>query len=65
MARPRGTRLATTWAVSQKPRPSPRVVRIGRAANDNAMPLPLIGRLLLVGLAVALVLGIAYDWWRP
>jgi len=30
-----GSRHAIPWATAQKPRPSPRVVRLGRAANDN------------------------------
>ena len=30
-----GPRQATAWAVAQKPRPMPRVVRLGRPANDN------------------------------
>ena len=30
-----GSRRTTTWAVDQKPRSMPRVVRLGRAANDN------------------------------
>jgi hypothetical protein len=32
----RGPRQATTWAAEQNPRPLPRIVRLGRPANDNA-----------------------------
>jgi hypothetical protein len=31
----RGPRPATTWAAEQNPRPLPRIVRLGRPANDN------------------------------
>ncbi|WP_421998497.1 hypothetical protein [Reyranella sp.] len=30
-----GSRRATTWTVEQPPRPAPRIVRLGRPANDN------------------------------
>ena len=31
----RGPRQATTWAAEQNPGPLPRIVRLGRPANDN------------------------------
>ena len=57
-----GSRRATTWAVAQKPRPMPRVVRLGRAANDNARRTSLKVRLLVVAIATALVMMALYDW---
>jgi len=33
---PHGSRRTLPWAVAQKPRPLPRIVRLGRAANDNS-----------------------------
>jgi hypothetical protein len=30
-----GPRQATTWAAEHNPRPLPRIVRLGRPANDN------------------------------
>ncbi len=57
-----GSRRATTWAVTQRPAPRPRVVRLGRAANDNARRPSLAARLLVVVIATALVLVAMYDW---
>ena len=37
MARsPHGSRRTLHWAAAQSARPVPRIVRLGRAANDNA-----------------------------
>ena len=58
----RGSRLATTWAVEQKSGPRPRVVRLGRAANDNFRRPSLQARLLVVSLATALAMVALYDW---
>jgi hypothetical protein len=57
-----GSRRATTWAVAQKPKPMPRVVRLGRAANDNARRTSLRTRLLVVTVATALAMVALYDW---
>jgi hypothetical protein len=57
-----GSRPATTWAVAQKPRPMPRVVRLGRAANDNSRHTSLQARLFVVALATALAMFALYDW---
>jgi hypothetical protein len=43
------------WATAQKPRPAPRVVRLGRAANDNTRQPDLRVRLVVAGLAIAAV----------
>jgi hypothetical protein len=57
-----GSRRATAWAVAHKPRPMPRVVRLGRPANDNARGPHLRIRLLVMLLATALVTFALYDW---
>ena len=57
-----GSRRATTWAVERKPRPMPRVVRLGRPANDNARPTGLVTRLFVVALATALTILVLVDW---
>jgi len=58
----RGSRRTTTWAVDQKPRSIPRVVRLGRAANDNTRPTGLNARLLAVVVATTLVMLALYYW---
>lgn len=50
-----GPNRAATWAVAQKPRPKPRVVRLGRPANDNYRQYGLLTRLLVFGLAATLL----------
>jgi hypothetical protein len=57
-----GSRQPTTWAVAQNPKPMPRVVRLGRAANDNARRPGLQIRLLVVAIATVLVMVALYDW---
>jgi hypothetical protein len=57
-----GSSRATTWAVERKPRPMPRVVRLGRPANDNARPTGLATRLFIVALATALTILVLVDW---
>ncbi len=57
-----GSRRVTTWAVAQKPRPMPRVVRLGRAANDNARRTSLKVRLLVVAIATAFVMVVLQSW---
>jgi hypothetical protein len=57
-----GSRRATTWAVERKPRPTPRVVRLGRPANDNGRPTGLATRLFVVALATALTILVLVDW---
>ena len=43
------------WAVAQRARPMPRVVRLGRAANDNTRMRPRIrGRIVVLSLVLAL-----------
>ncbi len=58
----RGSRRTTTWAVDQKPRSMPRVVRLGRAANDNTRQPGLHTRLLAVVAATTLVMFALFYW---
>jgi hypothetical protein len=57
-----GSRRTTTWAVDQKPRSIPRVVRLGRAANDNARQTGLNVRLVAVVLVTTLTILAIYGW---
>jgi hypothetical protein len=57
-----GSRRTTTWAVDQKPRSIPRVVRLGRAANDNMRQPDIRLRLVVVLLATSLVMLVSYGW---
>ncbi len=50
------------WAVAQRARPMPRVVRLGRAANDNARLQAWRARLILIGAAAAVVAVAAGGW---
>ena len=57
-----GSRRALPWAVTQKPQPLPRVVRLGRAANDNAR-LPNIRMLrVIISVVVAAAAVAAGEW---
>ena len=58
----RGSRRTTTWAVDQKPRSMPRVVRLGRAANDNIRLPSVKARLFMLVLATALAMLALYYW---
>src|SRR5262249_15159763 len=57
-----GSRRATPWAVERKPRPMPRVVRLGRPANDNARLSSITMRVCVVALATALTVLMLIDW---
>ncbi len=50
-----GPNRATTWTVSQKPRPMPHIVRLGRPANDNRRRHGVLRGFLMAGLAAALL----------
>jgi len=50
-----GPNRAATWTVTQKPRPMPRVVRVGRPANDNHHRHGVLRGFLVAGLATALL----------
>ena len=58
----RGSRRTTTWAVDQKPRSRPRVVRLGRAANDNIRPPRITARLFTLVLGATLAMLALYYW---
>jgi hypothetical protein len=58
----RGSRRTTNWAVDQKPRSIPRVVRLGRAANDNVRQPGINARLCAVALATTLAMLALYYW---
>jgi hypothetical protein len=58
----RGPRQATTWAAEQNPRPLPRIVRLGRPANDNFRRLGPLALALYGSSAVAVVLFALVHW---
>jgi hypothetical protein len=58
----RGHRPESTWAVALKPRPLPRIVRLGRPANDNQRrPWPVL-LVLFVAVASALAVLAILNW---
>jgi len=58
-----GSRRALPWAAAQGPRPlPPRVVRLGRAANDNTRQRNLRARLVVIGIAAAAIALAAGEW---
>lgn len=58
----RGPRRATTWAAEQSPRPLPRIVRLGRPANDNDRPYGRLTRLAAAGAAALAALVALFHW---
>jgi len=58
-----GPNRAAIWAVTQKPRPKPRVVRLGRPANDNQHRYGALTRLLVFGLATMLLGFVLLGAW--
>jgi hypothetical protein len=59
----RGPRQATTWAAEQNSRPLPRIVRLGRPANDNVRQFgPLT--LAVYGTFAAVVVVLAMVHWQ-
>jgi hypothetical protein len=58
-----GSRRTTTWTVDQKPRTMPRVVRLGRPANDNLRE-PKMGLRLAVIVFVTAFALLALHGWR-
>ena len=59
----RGPRQATTWAAEQNPRPLPRIVRLGRPANDNDRRLRPTTR-ALAAIAAAIVFALVLAHWQ-
>jgi hypothetical protein len=58
----RGPRQATTWAAEQNRRPPPRIVRLGRPANDNVRHVGPLTLALYGTFAVAAVLFALVHW---
>jgi hypothetical protein len=57
-----GSRRTTAWAVDQAPRAMPRVVRLGRAANDNVRRTSLHVRMIAVAFATAVTMLVVYGF---
>jgi len=51
---PHGSRRTLPWAAAQSARPVPRIVRLGRAANDNARVPAERARVIVVCVMLAL-----------
>ena len=58
----RGPRQATTWAAEQNSRPLPRIVRLGRPANDNARPFGPLSRLVAAVFAATVAVLALVHW---
>lgn len=58
-----GPNRAAIWAVAQKPRPKPRVVRLGRPANDNHRRHGVLTRLFVFGFATTLLGFVLLGTW--
>jgi hypothetical protein len=58
-----GPRQATTWAAEPRQRPQPRIVRLGRPANDNDRQFGPLTRALF-GLFAAIVGVLALVHWN-
>ncbi|SEP39275.1 hypothetical protein SAMN02990966_05670 [Rhodospirillales bacterium URHD0017] len=58
----RGPRPATTWAAEQNSRPLPRIVRLGRPANDNVRQLRPLMLALYGAFATAVGLFALIHW---
>jgi hypothetical protein len=58
----RGPRQATTWAAEQNPRPLPRIVRLGRPANDNIRQFGPLTRMLAAVFAVTVAVLALVHW---
>ena len=58
----RGSRPVTTWAAERHPRPQPRIVRLGRPANDNVRQVGLATRLAAVGVAALAAVFALFHW---
>jgi len=57
-----GPRRATTWAATEKQRPMPRIVRLGRPANDNFRQPGWLTRAVVLGLAGLLLTFVLVEW---
>ncbi len=52
----------TSWAATQTPRAQPRIVRVGRPANDNFRRRGLRMWILVAGIAGAALALVAANW---
>jgi hypothetical protein len=52
----------TSWTATQTPKAQPRIVRVGRPANDNFRPRGVRAWLLVAGLAGAALALVAANW---
>ncbi len=55
-----GPRAVSGWADTQKPAPRPRIVRLGRAANDNTVRPRALHVLALATLVCVFAAGVLY-----
>lgn len=55
-----GPRAVSGWADTQKPAPRPRIVRLGRAANDNTARPRAMRVLALATLVCVFAAGVLY-----
>ena len=58
----RGPRQATTWTAEQNPRPLPRIVRLGRPANDNVRQFGRLTRMLAAIFATTVAVLALVHW---
>ena len=58
----RGPSRATTWATERHSRPQPRIVRLGRPANDNVRQVSLAVRVAAASLAALAALLALIHW---
>ncbi|WP_428660986.1 hypothetical protein [Reyranella sp.] len=58
-----GSRRMAAWATAQRPRAMPRVVRLGRAANDNTRQPNLRVRLVVAGSVLVLAALALLSGW--
>ena len=56
-----GSHRTLPWAVTQRARPMPRVVRLGRAANDNTRLPAWRARIVTISLLLALAAWFAAE----
>ncbi len=58
----RGPRQAMTWAAEHNPRPLPRIVRLGRPANDNERRFGATMRVVAAVFAVTVFVMALVHW---
>lgn len=57
-----GPRRATTWAAAENQKPMPRIVRLGRPANDNHRQPSAFKRAIMMGFVGVLVMLALIEW---